>query len=254
MAEILQDEIIDLGIPRRPIKRMSVAKRKGTQDLIPRLGSLYYCPRKDNLNRRHTKESTEIVNPFFSLISATPLEYVHDLIGDLEVDGGFVNRFLTITGKVQSWKAIAPPPPLSQWQPFVREVLDIGAHYENAPCEFVWDKEAATLWTEFYHAWKTTRQDRNVRDQKLTARIDEHILKLALVYSAIGKQRVLTPEAFLKAISIGKWLQSVALNAFNDLGQDRFAKCEGKILEALKAAKNRRMCTRADPVRLIGVF
>ena len=223
---------------------MAVAKRKGTQDLIPRLGSLYYCPRKDNLNRRHSKESTEIVNPFFSLISATPLEYVHDLVGDLEVDGGFVNRFLPITGKVQSWKAIAPPPTVSQWQPFKQRILDIGAYYSAADCELAWDKDAAALWTEFYTAWKTSRQEWNTRDQKLTARIDEHVLKLAMLYSAIEKKRVLTREAFVVAISIGKWLQSIALDAFSDLGQDRFAKCETKILEALRLAKKRCMWRR----------
>ena len=43
---------------------LAVAKRRGTQDIIPRLSTLYYCPTRDTLNRR--EDSTVIVNPFFS--------------------------------------------------------------------------------------------------------------------------------------------------------------------------------------------
>ena len=109
---------------------LSVAKRKGTQDIIPRLASLYYCPARDSLNRH--EDSTLVVNPFLSLIAATPAEYVQDLLGNMEIDGGFLNRFLTITGEVKEWKAIAPRP--SGWDRFVGQVRDIKEHYEDADC------------------------------------------------------------------------------------------------------------------------
>jgi hypothetical protein len=73
------------------------------------------------------------------------------------------------------------------------------------------------------------------RDRKLTARIDEHILKLAIVYSAIKKQSVVTVEALITAISIGQWLQTTALNAFREVGQDPFGRAEKTVLDIVKS-------------------
>src|SRR5262249_9173145 len=62
---------------------LGVTRRTGAGEIIPRLGSLYYCPYQDSLDR-HGEASTIITKPFLSLISATPLEYVHDLLGERE--------------------------------------------------------------------------------------------------------------------------------------------------------------------------
>jgi putative DNA primase/helicase len=210
---------------------LSVAKRKGTQDLIPRLSSLYYCPPRDSLNRH--KDSTVVVDPFLSLIAATPTEYVQDLLSNLEIDGGFLNRFLTITGEVKQWKPIAPRP--SGWEKFTKLLLEIGSHYDDNECRFEWTEESRDLWIRHYTAWKESRRSWNERDRKLTARIDEHILKLAIVYSAIKKQSVVTVEALITAISIGQWLQTTALNAFREVGQDPFGRAEKTVLDIVKS-------------------
>jgi Protein of unknown function (DUF3987) len=220
---------------------LNVANRKGTGDILPRLGSLYYCPPKDSLNR-HGDKSTIIVNPFLSLITATPIEYVQDLLGNREIDGGFLNRFLTVTGSVQEWKPIAPEPPAVKWGQFAKPIRDIGAYYSNAECEFTFDPEAEALWRELYVAWKTARQGWNTRDQKLTARIDEHILKLAMVYSAIEKKSTITREALITAISIGRWLQTVTLDVFSEVGHSSFSRAEKIVIDVVKS--KRRMYRR----------
>jgi hypothetical protein len=176
-----------------------------------------------------------INNPFLSLITATPMEYVQDLLGNLEIDGGFLNRFITITGKVQGWKAIARPPESAAWGRFASAVRGIRSHYESG-CEFTWG-EAGGRWIEFYNAWKTKRQDWNTRDQKLTARIDEHITKLALVYSIIKKQSAIDDDALLTAIKIGKWLNAIALNAFSGVGVNPFSKAEKTVLDIVKSKR-----------------
>jgi hypothetical protein len=210
---------------------LAVAQRKGQRDIVPRLGSLYYCPRKDSLNR--SENSTIVTDPFFSLIAATPAEYVQDLLTNLEVDGGFLNRFITVTGKVREWKAIAPKP--TGWERFTRPLQDIVGHYDDRECCFSFTHESAELWTDFYTRWKTARQDLNERERKLTARIDEHVLKLAMIYSAIEKQVAITVEALVIAISIGKWLQGVASNAFSDVGHDSFSRAEKIVIEIVKS-------------------
>jgi hypothetical protein len=74
---------------------LSVAGRKGTQDLIPKLQTLYYCT-TTSIDRR--KDPVTAVEPFFSLMTASPVEYIEDLIGEREISGGFFNRFLTVVG------------------------------------------------------------------------------------------------------------------------------------------------------------
>ena len=49
---------------------ISVAKRRGTADILPKLNSLYYCPERDSIDR--VRDSTIIVKPFLSMITATP--------------------------------------------------------------------------------------------------------------------------------------------------------------------------------------
>jgi hypothetical protein len=210
---------------------LTVAQRKGQRDIVPRLGSLYYCPRQARLDR--SENSTVAVNPFLSLIAATPAEYVRDLLGDLEVDGGFLNRFLTITGPIRAWRAIAPKP--SGWGPFTKSVHEICEHYDGAECIFGWSDESAEKYTDFYNKWKSSRQTWNQRDRKLTGRIDEHILKLAMVYSAINKKSIFTVDALERAILIGKWLQATTLNAYVDVGGDSFSRGERVVLDLVKA-------------------
>src|SRR5262249_54624046 len=68
---------------------LSVARRKGTQDILPRLNTLYYCPERASIDR--VKDSTTVIRPFLSLIAATPKEYIEDIMSDLEITGGFLN-------------------------------------------------------------------------------------------------------------------------------------------------------------------
>ena len=134
----------------------AVAKRRGTQDIIPRLVDRFITvPTRDTLNRR--EDSTVVVNPFLSLIAATPAEYVQDLLSNLEIEGGFLNRFLTITGKVKGWKAIAPPP--SGWETFTKPIRDIGPHYDDHECRFEWTAESQNIWTQFYIDRKESRRE-----------------------------------------------------------------------------------------------
>jgi hypothetical protein len=221
---------------------LTVAQRKGQRDIIPRLGSLYYCPKKDSLNR--SEDSTVITNPFFSLIAATPAAYVHDLLTHLEIEGGFLNRFLTVTGNVRPWLSRARPP--SRWAMFVKSTCAMGQYKAHA---FEMTPEADKLWDEFYKDWKSSRQPTaekpmTERSRKLTARIDEHILKLAMVYSAIEKKAAITTDALVTAISVGQWLQANTLRAYVDVGADQLGQCERAIIETLKHATDRRMWRR----------
>jgi hypothetical protein len=80
-------------------------------------------------------------------------------------------------------------------------------------------------------------------DQKLTARIDEHILKLAMIYSAIEKKSTITRDALITAISIGRWLQTVTLDVFSEVGHSSFSRAEKIVIDIVKP--KRRMYRRS---------
>jgi hypothetical protein len=65
---------------------LSVAGRKDTQDLIPKLQTLYYCT-TTSIDRR--KDPATAVDPYFSLMTASPAGYIEDLISEREISGVF---------------------------------------------------------------------------------------------------------------------------------------------------------------------
>jgi Protein of unknown function (DUF3987) len=232
------EEIKALGYADEFRTLLSVAGRKGTQDLIPKLQSLYYCT-TTSIDRR--KDPSTAIDPFFSIITASPAEYIEDLIGDREISGGFFNRFLTIVG--QSRKAMPRP----------KKLRDVSWHHISKPLnelrgirnrEVDLDPEAGMLWDTWFEQWTNDHRNLPTRDQVLTERIPEHALKIALVYALTKNERAISAQSLATAIKICGWLQSSALRTFRDAGVDRIGKCERIIVETLKRTKDRRMWRR----------
>jgi Protein of unknown function (DUF3987) len=210
---------------------LAVARRKGTGDLLPKLNSLYYCPEREGIDRR--EKSTTIVEPFFSLMSATALGYVEDLLGNAEIVGGTLNRFLIIPGKEQEPKPFAEAPSKEAWSRITGPLGEIRDHWQKTPRRFDWHPEAKELWREFYIEWRRSRVDWDSTAASLTARVFEHVQKIALVYSAFSGKPNITPKALATAIAIGKWLQASTLSIFSDVGVDIFTRAENEILRVM---------------------
>jgi hypothetical protein len=220
----------------RPL--LSVAGRKGTQDLIPKLQSLYYCT-TTSIDRR--KDPVTAIDPFFSIMTASPVEYIEDLISNREISGGFFNRFLAIVG--QPRKAIPRPKKLRDvawhhlWKP-LNNLRDI----RNREVDL--EPEAGTLWDKWFEQWTDDHRKFSSRDQGITERIPEHALKIALVYALTKNELAISVQSLAIAIKISGWLQSSALRTFRDAGVDRLGKCERIILETLKRTRDRRIWRR----------
>ena len=221
---------------------LSVGKRQTTQNLLPRLNSLYYCPARDSIDR--VKDSTVIVEPFVSLVAATPRAYIDDLLSDLEIRGGFLNRFLMVTGTEQSPKPIVRAPSPAAWESIAAPLRDIGARFDESPTHFEMAPDAEQLWCEFYTQWKNERRSWQQKAAELTSRTFEHTLKIAVVYAALQGETKITADALARAVAIGGWLQENTLRLFADTGLDHFTKCERTILDLLKRAKDGRMWRR----------
>jgi Bifunctional DNA primase/polymerase, N-terminal/Protein of unknown function (DUF3987)/Primase C terminal 1 (PriCT-1) len=224
---------------------LSVGRRQGTRDLLPKLNSLIYCPDYETIDRR--KDPTTIVRPFFSLIAATAQDYVADLITDLELSGGMLNRFLMVAGDEQPPKAIVKAPSEQEWTGIaarVKQVLDRG----HEPRRMEWSPEAKDLWTEFYVSWRTVRRGWDIKSQSLTARIQEHIQKIAVVYSTLAGEATITAPTLATAITIGEWLEKTILRLFENVGLDTFSKAE---LTVLKIVRDRKRIPRRSLQQIV---
>lgn len=221
---------------------LAVGKRQTTQNLLPRLNSLYYCPKRDSIDR--VKDSTVIIEPFVSLVAATPKAYIDDLLGELEITGGFLNRFLIVSGSEQPPKPIVRAPSAAAWESIAAPLREIGERFEISPTHFEMTREAERLWCEFYTTWKNDRRGWQQKMTELTARCFEHVLKIAIVYAALDGEVQITAEALARAIALGEWLQSNTLSLFSDAALDHFGKCEQTILDLLKRTKDCRLWRR----------
>lgn len=214
---------------------MAVATaRRATSNMLPHLNSLFDCPANASIDR-HGDASTHVVDPFVSLITATPKEYVEDLITGLEASGGTLNRFIIIEGRRQRPKPFVKNPSDAQWQRLTDPLAAIRDYWAAKPSRLDFDAEAAQLWEEFYVAWSAEREKRTPLAQNLTARTFVHVYKIALVYAALALEKTITAPTLATAISIGEWLEGNALRAFSTVGISPITKASDLVLGKIKS-------------------
>jgi uncharacterized protein DUF3987 len=218
---------------------LSVARRKGTQDILPRLNGLYYCPEKSSVDR--VKKPTIAIRPFVSVITGTPQEYVEDLLCDLDITGGFLNRFIIITGDEQAPKPIVKVPSADEWDDLAMRT-QTAIDKTSGNIEF--SSEALDRWRGFYVDWRTGRRKLGHRKAQLTARLFEHVLKIATVYAVLNGEDTINLDTLNIAVEIGLWIEANTIRLFTTVGMDQFGKCEHAILTVLKKASGGRMWRR----------
>jgi hypothetical protein len=67
---------------------------------------------------------------------------------------------------------------------------------------------------------------------------------MAVVYSVLANERLITPRSLATAIALGGWLETNALTLFGDTGLDRRTKAQNAIIARLKKAKDHQMFVR----------
>ena len=90
---------------------------------------------------------------------------------------------------------------------------------------------------------------------KLTERTDEHVLKLAMVYSAIEKQSVITAGSIEHSDLNRQVVEKTMLEAFGEVGTDNFSRAEKTVLDIVRTKGRFTVdtfnngCTRRDQRR-----
>ena len=233
-----QPETKALAVADEFRKLLSVATRKGGQDLLPTLQSLYYG-RTASVDRR--KNPTTAIDPFFSLIGASPPEFIDDLLRERDITGGFLNRFLTIIGEPR--ETISRPKKLRDvaWHHILKPLHHLR---EIGSMELDFDADSGLLWDSWFRRWTADHRTLPVRGQQLTERTPEHALKIALLYSLVKNETAITPHSLDIALQVCRWLEAATLRTFRNIGVPAFDRCERDIIGTLRRSAERKMWRR----------
>lgn len=138
-----------------------------------------------------------------------------------------------VAGEEQPPKAIVRPPTDPAWNSIASRLQNVRDRYSEAR-RMVWSRDAERLWTDFYTEWRTVRKVWDIGSQSLTERIQEHIQKIAVVYSALAFETTISAPTLATAITIGEWLQNTILRLFENVGLDSFSKAELTVLKIVR--------------------
>jgi hypothetical protein len=212
---------------------LQISKRQATSDMLPKLNSLYNCPPSDSIDRK--KGSTKVTQPFVSLITASPIEWLVSAIAQDDIMGGVLNRFLLVSGETKEPIPFAQLPNPNAWESFIRELHGTITRYiQNQSSEMAWSDEAKSLFEEFYVPWHQRQRALAGDIAALTNRIPDHIVKIAMLLSALSGETHLTTEAIAIAIQLGRYLEKIAHILFSDFGLSRQGKAEQIIITRLE--------------------
>lgn len=211
---------------------LQVARRQATSDLIPKLNSLYNCPSVDGIDRR--QQPVTAISPFVGLIAGSTHGWLEDAFEKEDVSGGFLNRLLFLVGEEKRPIPFPAAPDGKRYTRFLAKLLQAIEPWEKNPGEMVWSPDAKELYEHFYLPWKARQKSLPGDLADLTSRIPEHVLKTALVYSALDGESTLTARSVAIAIAVGGHLEAVTQRLFGHVTLTRMGRIEKLIADRLK--------------------
>ena len=212
---------------------LQISKRQATSDIIPKLCTLFNCPDVDSIDRR--QDPITVIRPFVSLITGSPLGWLDGAFGRGEVLGGFLNRFLFLAGSGKAPLAFPEPPDPAEWDAFMKELDEAIKRWEANPRAMEWSEEARELYKIFYGSWHERQKSLPDEISALTNRIPDHIVKIAIVYSALNTSEEITAESIAIAIAVGRYLEEITQSLFGDVTLSEKGRVEHMIITRLRS-------------------
>lgn len=196
--------------------------------IVPFLTEVFDCP--DHYDLKYRKNPVLLREPTVSILAGTTPEWFWKTMKEVDIHGGFGNRFLYLTGSSQAPISM-PAKPDSFLLGEVKRSLDTLDALE--PCECFLTPDALALWDAFYKSWRTTEFEPLTK--AATKRIPAYILKLTMAYASLEKTvPTITADQLISAIAVGHYAAECA-NLL--MGQHRQAstqgRCEARILKVL---------------------
>lgn len=201
------------------------------------LTEVFDCP--DVYEIPFRKSPIRVDEPTVSIIACTTPAWFWKAMREIDIFGGFGNRFLYVTGTPKPPIAM-PTKPNSVLLEQVRADLATLETIRSGACSLTPD--ALQIWERFYHAWRATERD--PLSQAATKRIPAYMLKLGMLYAALEKTvPSITADQIKAAIAVGHY---AARCADRLMGQHHTQSEEGRVEEAIRRFLRERAHTKRE--------
>lgn len=129
---------------------LTKAKQSGTSNLIPKLTSLFDCPKKDGLKVK--TKSADVIEPFLSILTASTPEWLSKHLQDQDIAGGFANRFLFVWGDPKDPNPYPPAVDEAKQKRLAEKLKDIRNWAEDVGGYIAASEEAKQAFESLYYA------------------------------------------------------------------------------------------------------
>lgn len=213
---------------------LAKALQKGSK-IIPDLKRAFDSPEVLQLNTRYSRVNIE-QPPMFVLLAASETEDLSDMTSR-DVRGGLGNRILFVPGSPKGLNADTPAPETLAWETLCNELRATFKFYrELTQTKFRWTDKAHQRWREFY---KTIRargaDDRLVA--KLSGRDRIHVPKVAMIYAALDRAKLIDLPHLEAAIAFCDFLLTARYYIFRKVGLKPWVRDALEIVEYVRRHK-----------------
>lgn len=199
------------------------AQRNSTSNLIATINQFYSEYEEISLPGLQKRVAKK---PFLSIIGGTVSEWLDNALSKEVTLGGFINRFIVLSGETR--KIIPRPndPAQDRWGKFIQEIIAIRKNLPKEGCLVTRSNEAEKFYGQWYGERKTKRKNLLNVVRPLTAREPAHVDKLAGIFSLIDGRTVIGPEDIAAAIKVIEYSSSWMEKIFRDVTIPRIARLD----------------------------
>lgn len=224
--------------------------QKSTQSLISRFIELWDLP--DRITNPTRSDPIKLERPTVSFLAGSTVENVKESFDDRTIMGGFYNRFCWWASDED--KRVPLPEGMgnkleNELVKDTREVIDLARDIGERNENFTFTKESKDLFRGWYNEFRDKVKGSDKRGAPV-ARTPELVIRHALLFSLLEKEKELTKTALLKGIQIGDYLRKSAYHVLERFSETATEKLKKRILKVLKesgAVKKRELTQKAGP-------
>lgn len=208
-------------------------RMEGLGNIVPMLTHAYDCPR--SLEVRTRKNPISVAKPTLSMVAATTWDWLEG-IKSPDLLGGLGNRTMWVAGEPGSAIPEPPQPNRERWDELVRQLRScIKRWVGRQSTQFSFAPDAAVLWRTIYDQIYGHRGD-DPLIATLCERLQNHCLKVALIYAALDGSTVIGLQHLRAAHAFTQFLYDCLWYVFRGFGMSPIGKLEAKIVEVVKNA------------------
>jgi hypothetical protein len=214
------------------------AKREAGTGIIQLLTSAYNCP--PELSNPTKVDPIKAKNPTIAMICASTRDWLERTIDQADIAGGYFGRHLFYEWTPTEPIPIPAKPNYTLLNRVTMKLQSIRRSFKERgyrQLEYNFDREAE----EDIEYWYIKRHQASPPPEIIaaaTARIDENVRKLALLYAVLENEPTdlfIHADQLQAAIAIGEYWEATAISIFGKLGFSKAVRDDIRILEFVKS-------------------